>query len=56
MPAGWQVRRVLVTAGDEIAGVYFGKRLAGDGPVRRRCDGIFAGRFWGERFARAKEA
>src|SRR6266478_2677366 len=49
--SGMQVRRVLVAAGDEIAGVYFRDGLAGDGPVRRRRDGILRGKILRERFA-----
>jgi len=48
---GMQVGRVLMAASDEIAGVYFGKRLASDSPVGRRRDGIFGGKILGERFA-----
>src|SRR5260370_28915261 len=29
--------------GDKIAGIYFGNRVAGDGPIGRRRDGIFRG-------------
>ena len=45
------VRRVLVAAGDEIAGVDLGNGLAGDGPFVWRSDGIVGGKILRESFA-----
>jgi len=55
-PGRAQVRRVLVTAGNESTVVDLWNRFAGNLPLRRRCDRIFRGQILCQRFPRASSA
>src|SRR5882672_8334860 len=50
-PGRAQVRRVLVTAGNEGTAVDLWNRFAGNLPLRRRCDRIFRGQILCQRFS-----
>ena len=50
-PGRAQVRRVLVTAGNESTVVDLWNRFAGNLPLRRRCDRIFRGQILCQRFS-----